>query len=194
LSAKDLGDIAQTQREFLPLIFGKWDYFTASHQARSAREYLLIAAQNTTSEVERLEQCLTRPPSSSVEEHVHRHNIYSYLFLNTWTELGGQLAIEWLDMIRADKQILGMANREAQLLRNEAEANLDAVDEWLKALSGKVDPSSVVSPFFISGGFERALEFEYRTYATKELDRGNSPPTFGQFAKLLRWPSEHNTM
>jgi hypothetical protein len=186
LSSDDLKEIAEKQSAFLPLVFGKWDHFITRHQEKSARAFLLKAAKHTPSEVERLTQGLSAEPPQSIEEHVHRHNIYSYLFVDFNDDIDGNESREWLETIKADREILDMAKKEAKLLRIEAKVGLDALDDYLKALRSKGDVPSPVGGFVFTRSFAEALYSDYRSFATWELDRGDPPPTFEKYTKSFR--------
>jgi DNA-binding PadR family transcriptional regulator len=139
LSKEYVRDLAEVQKPFLPLIFGKWDTFRKNKMEDTARKYLLVCVQRDKKETDRLAEVASGrelSPSLYATEIMHRHFIYQGMLIqSTW--FGSDESDRWATMIRNDKEFREMAEKEILCLREEAQRELRKWDGALDELHGK---------------------------------------------------------
>lgn len=193
LRNQDIRDIAEKHTTFLPLVFGKWDYFRKRSVEQAACRFLLTAVQrNTASEIEVLAEIMENPQNAEfsmakviqatqTSEPVHRHDIYEVMLVQAWANQDSDENTKWLEVIRGDKELIHMAEREIERLRNKIE---EAQQFWIDCLATlqRKKPKYVHFdlPLFRDPRGEQTWEgfnavMEYRQ--AKALDDGKPIPT-----------------
>jgi DNA-binding MarR family transcriptional regulator len=180
LTKRYLRDLAEKNTQFLPCIFGKWEYFIEQDAEDLAYKYLLISVFHTENEIERLSgvasgQELKR--SFGSQESMHRHDIYEAMLVRA-PLFGRDESEKWGSLIKRDEDLLSMAEKEIARLLGEAEEAVEYWDSALKDLHG--EESDAVS--LVPGDPELEdtwEEFgEWLRYArAKALDEGRHLPT-----------------
>jgi hypothetical protein len=186
LSLENVRRLAQTQTSFLPLIFGEWEWFRKNHVEQLAYEYLRMAGSSTTDTVTQLSKASSvnskpQSPGWVVRDHVLRHDIYSFMFLDSWNSFGGRDAVRWLRTIMSNRKIREMARKEALRLRHEARLQVEGWNECLKVLRGDISPHRAVSPFTI--GTKEFTSELYHDASTKALEEGKPPERWDDIVK-----------
>jgi hypothetical protein len=187
LSLEDVRRLAENQSSFLPLIFGEWKWFQEKHVERLAYEYLVMAGRSTTNTVIRLSEAssASSKPSPRLPQHdrVFRHDIYAFMFIDSWNSFGGIDAVQWLRAIMRNERIRQMARKEALRLRQEAREQVKDWNDCLRALRGEIPPATAVSPFLI--GTKELVTLLYRDASMKALEGGKPPVTWDDIIKSV---------
>lgn len=139
LSKSDMKKIASKNTQFLPAIFGKWETFLQMKVEDVAYEYLIGAVQHTEDEIERLNE-VTRGQelkrSFATWEPMHRHDIYEAMLIRA-PMFRTHEAEEWASIVRNDKELRAMAEKEIFRLQGEAKEGVKYWEGALKELHGE---------------------------------------------------------
>jgi len=185
LSISDVGTLAEKQTAFLPLIFGKWDYFCNQKLGPTACKFLLQAAKETRNEVEQLQLASNGkilPWSPWSQDSVHRHDIYEFMLLRAWNQRWKFQERDpgeaWLIALRKDKDLSDMSDKEIVMLTQDVESEL----RFLKNCRAYFKDERVMPGFAPSGSVEqddlwKEFKGNVRHERTKALDENRPPPT-----------------
>jgi DNA-binding PadR family transcriptional regulator len=204
LRNQDIRDIAENQTTFLPLVFGKWNYFRQRGVEQLACKFLLIAVhRNTESEIERLIAAMETPrkaesPASKVietlrtSEPVHRHDIYEIMLIRAWAHWDSEENERWLQVIRGDKELVHMAEREIERLREAEDEGTQFWEDCLADLRGKEPKYRHLDPLHFgeleSGETWEAFSAKVEDLKARALDEGKPIPKSKDVTKaLLEW-------
>ena len=196
-----LRDLAEKNVQFLPCVFGKWKSFTQQHIDDLAFKYLLISVGHTENEVDRLSEVagggeLER--SFGSQESMHRHDIYEVMLVHA-PLFNTDDAEKWRSVIRHDKDLLSMAEKEVTRLRGEAVEHVKFWDGALIDLRGRRSTLTAMSADPEMKGL-LDMFYEWWSYArAKALDKGSPLPTLeelirqglDELAKELRKEGTH---
>jgi DNA-binding PadR family transcriptional regulator len=195
ISKQDIRGLAEAQKSFLPLIFGKWDLFRekgveyeailALHRCLRGRRQLIDRLRTAADSP----QAVLRPGFSEI---AWRHDIYEKVLppVNLETDR----AQRWLNAIHDDKEIMEMALRELQHDLTHVEEELNELKRNIMILRGE----RPISDWQIGGGMmlneEGWTEIErwQKEVHSKALEEGSRVPTLEELKTLAikegRWP------
>ncbi len=194
ISKKYVSDLAEKQKSFLPLVFGKWDYFRQQQLEDQAYKVLHDSVKN--GEIMDMVYPLAslgrdvNPFGSAwlyiIQESVLRHGIYGFMLVLAWLDedKDSPWAREWLKAIRSDKDLLDTARKE--VLRHRLEEEMDAID-WNHVLK-ELDTGDLGSKLNLLEGStdneedRRLYRWMYGYYVAAEIDKGATPMSFHDFA------------
>jgi hypothetical protein len=129
LSVDDVAKLAKKQVTFLPLIFGKWNYFSDKKLEKVASEFLLQAAKETHDEISQVEKAangkIPRLWSGWMQESVHRHDIYEYMLVRAWNNgvFYSDSGQAWVAALRDDKELSDMFDKEVEMVSEDLKHN-----------------------------------------------------------------------
>lgn len=190
ISKEYVRGLAEMQKSFLPLIFGKWNYFCQQQLEEEAYKILLDSAKHgeiwdqvyPLAKLNEGKNAYPRHWTLMIQEDVYRHGMYGGMFVIAWLneDEDSPWGPNWVKAIRNDKGLLEMARTELQRLRLEEEIHAIDWDHELKRLDsgnlgmqlnmleGSTDPEQD------SGFFSAA----YRHVLAHRIDKGESLITF----------------
>ena len=172
-------NLAQQQASFLPLIFGKWEYFREQGVEDLAYKYLLISVTRTEDEVDRLSDVASGQElkrSWGSEESMHRHDLYEGMLVHA-SQFGTDEAEKWGRVIKNDKELSLKAEKEIGRLRAEVQEEVEDLDGALKDLHGeKNDAEIFVAETSEEGGLFQGHEEWCRYMRATALDEEKPLP------------------
>ncbi|MGA2785514.1 MAG: hypothetical protein ABSF09_12520 [Candidatus Bathyarchaeia archaeon] len=186
LSPDYVRELAAIQRHYLPLVFGKWQYFIDEKTEKLAYEFLLLSVKKTENEVDRLEAIASAemPETSYVAtEALYRHDIYGYMFVGAWVNAKSSSSkTRWLRTVKGDKELRQTAKKEALRLRQEAEVERNGWDNALKVLRGQ---KMLLTPLTLRQETYSRVYQLWRSLVAEELDKDKTPPRFEETVDIL---------
>lgn len=172
--------LAEKNAPFLPSVFGKWEYFREQSVEDLAYKYLLISVTHTEDEVDRLSDVASGRElkhSFGSQESMHRHDIYEGMLVRAWM-FGTDEAKKWGEVIKRDKELSSLVEKEIARLHGEAREGVKYWDGALKDFRG--EKHAVLSLVVANSEDEEVWEeFEewWRYARARALDEGKPLPT-----------------
>lgn len=194
LSKEHVLEMARNYTDFLPLIFGKWNYFCERSVDDLAYKYLLGKETSIDYSEDQIGRLAAVAQSQEPEnaswtderrETVLRHDIYARTLLswNYGVEIGDDLDRQrWLQAIRGDSELLALAEKEVFRLRLGIQEELGRWDDILEGLHGlPVQRHQIL----IANETSNALDVNLNYERAKALDEQREPPTINDLLKIL---------
>ena len=204
-SWQDVRNLAERQMAFLPVIFGKWNYFRQQQVEKIAFKSLFYYPSHVgpdwTGMLADMSERKSLATASSIlqsrwwrllsAECVLRHGIYGMMLVEAYGFADASPRdTPWLRIIRGDAELLEMARKELLRLRLEDEMD-DATayyDRVSKALDGGEWPPPVTDRVWDRDRMQddaREVRAMYRYLVASQIDEGKTPKSFGDVREQL---------